>query len=173
MSWSITGDRPGTRFRISGSGVPSICGSGKHHIEAADDSIDPVSRKRLAACECSWSIWVPSEEPWRLDPNREGLLKRIKANPNGTHGSIHYFEQSPQLLGFTVVVPEIIFSRIQRLFELLLSSDSLEYSLAGDFPRFRAPHANTETPSLDEFMNGKPYFFKELNVAVFPKSEDT
>jgi hypothetical protein len=76
------------------------------------------------------------------------------------------FFSDPDLVGIVGVVPEPTFVHVRRLLELVLLSETLRYSIALDFVGFRVPHANTSTPTWEEFIAGKPCFFNEITVAV-------
>jgi hypothetical protein len=48
----------------------------------------------------------------------------------------------------------------------VILSESLHYSIALEFLGFRSPQAATATPTWEEFIAGKPYFFNDITLAV-------
>ena len=80
--------------------------------------------------------------------------------------------EMPDLVGFVVVAPEKTFFSIRRLLELVLLDASLSYTILVDFLVFRVPEADTETPTWDEFMKGRPYFFEGASVWVGVREDD-
>ncbi|MEZ0606635.1 hypothetical protein ACAX43_31610 [Paraburkholderia sp. IW21] len=65
-------------------------------------------------------------------------------------------------------MPGSTFEHIRRLLELALLFDSLEYVMTVDLLTFRTPHAQTEAPTLDEFIDRKPLFIGELTFLFKP-----
>ncbi|MBA2492654.1 MAG: hypothetical protein H0V34_13470 [Gammaproteobacteria bacterium] len=170
MSWSITGSRVGTVLAVSDSGLPICHGEGRHEprplgLYGYGGNINHALLSRLQKSKCAWTIALPSEAPVNIDGNDQGLIERIQQAPEKAHGMITFFSD-PDLVGIVSVVPEPAFAHIRRLLELVLLSESLRYSIALDFLGFRVPHATTSTPSWEEFMSGKPYFFNEMDVAL-------
>ena len=170
MSWSITGGRSGTVLAVSDSGVPICHGEAQHEpkppgLNDYGGNINHALLSRLQKSKCAWTIALPSEAPTHIDGNGQGLLERIQQAPMKSHGMITFFSD-PDIVGFVSVVPEPAFVHIRRLLELVLLSDSLRYSITLDFLGFRVPHATTNTPTWDEFMSGKPYFFNEISIAL-------
>ena len=86
--------------------------------------------------------------------------------PTTTHGVFKFYEHSPDALTCSIVVPETIFSHIHRLLEMVMRSDALQFVIVADFLGFRVPHAQTETPTLQEFIEGKPLFFRRVSFFV-------
>ncbi len=79
---------------------------------------------------------------------------------------IKFYEHSHDAVTFTIVLPEVMFGHIRHLLELVLHSESLQYLITVDFLGFRVQHAQTATPTWQEFIAGKPLFFNELSFAV-------
>ena len=92
---------------------------------------------------------------------------------------IRFYEQRsyeqremPDLVGFVIVAPEKTFFSIRRLLELVMLDASLSYTIVVDFLGFRVTEAETETPTWDEFLKGRPYFFEEASVSVGAREDD-
>ena len=170
MTWLVSGDRVGTVLAVSDSGVPICHGEGQHEplppgINDFGGNINRTLLTRLQKAKCAWTVALPSEAPIHVDANGQGLLERVASAPEKSHGMITFFSD-PDLVGIVTVVPETTFVHIRRLLELVLTSESLRYSFAFEFLGFRVPHATTSTPTWEEFIAGKPYFFHEVTVAV-------
>jgi hypothetical protein len=170
MSWSITGSRVGTVLAVSDSGLPICHGEGQHEprppgLNDYGGNINHALLSRIQKSKCAWTIALPSEAPVHIDGNGQGLVERIQQAPANSHGMITFFSE-PNLVGIVIVVPERVFAHIRRLLELVLLSESLRYSITLDFLGFRVPNATTSTPTWEEFMSGKPYFFNEITVAL-------
>jgi hypothetical protein len=170
MTWSITGTNVGTILAVSDSGLPICHGEGQHKpwppgIDDYGGNINRALLARLQNAKCAWTLALPNEAPLHIDASGEGLLERIQQAPEKAHGMVTYYPES-DLVAFVSVVSEPVFAQIRRLLELVLLSESLHYSFTLDFLGFRVPHATTTTPTWEEFMAGKPYFFNEITVAV-------
>lgn len=170
MTWLITGGRTGTVLAVSDSGVPICHGEGGHEAlpPGMNDYGGNINRPllaRLQKAKCAWTIALPHEAPIHIDANGQGLLERVEKAPDKSHGMITFFSD-PDLVGIVIVVPATTFTHIRRLLELVLISESLRYSFALEFLGFRVPHAATSTPTWEEFVAGKSYFFHEVTVAV-------
>ena len=172
MSWFITGSHVGTVLAVSDSGVPICHGEGTHEPRplGMDDpsgsaNINRDLLARIQKAKCAWTIALPNEAPLHIDANDQGLLQRIEQAPEKSHGMISFFSD-PDLVGIVGVVPEPTFAHVRRLLELVLLSETLRYSITLNFVGFRVPHANTSTPTWEEFIAGKPCFFNEITVAV-------
>ncbi|MGP1609391.1 MAG: hypothetical protein ACTS5G_01700 [Burkholderiales bacterium] len=177
MSWFVTGNRAGTVLAVSDSGTPICHGQGHHEPEPVGlndygTSINYPLLRRLQKAECAWTIALPSEAPDRIDGNDEGLIERMQNSPEQSHGMIKFFPDPTDLVGIVAVIPEPAFSHIRRLMELVLLSESLSYAITIDFLGFRVPHAATDTPTWEEFIDGKPYFFNEISVALSANKND-
>ncbi|UIF89280.1 hypothetical protein [Cupriavidus sp. UYPR2.512] len=173
MSWFITGRRDGLVLRVSEAGVPILGGKGLHECRPADGGrFDKALLKRIEEAGCEWTITVPTQSELHIDPSAEGLYERVQEAPSQSHAAIQFFElDGNEFVGFSIVVPESTFEHIRRLLELVLLSDSLEYMATVNFLTFRAAHAQTETPTLEEFIDGKPLFVGEVTFLVKPISK--
>lgn len=165
MSWSITGSRVGTVLAVSDSGLPICHGEGQHEPKPVGLNINHALLTRLQKSKCAWTIASPSESPAHIDGGGQGLIERIQQAPAKSHGMVTFFSD-PDLVGIVSVVPEPAYTHIRRLLELVVLSESLRYSITLDFLGFRVPQATTSTPTWEEFMSGKPYFFSEITVAL-------
>ena len=177
MSWFITGSRAGIVLAVSDSGNPICHGQGQHEpkpvgLNDYGRNINYPLLQRLQRAECSWTIALPSEAPVHIDGNGDGLIGRIQEAPEKSHGMIKFFPDPTDLVGIVAVIPEPAFSHIRRLMELVLLCESLSYSITVDFLGFRVPHATTETPTWEEFVDGKPYFFNDVSVALSANKND-
>lgn len=169
MGWFITGNRRGLVFGVSDSGLPRCHGSGTHTLEHSERhgfGINTDQHRRIQQAECSWSIVTSSESELNIDGNADGLFSKVQQSPDKSHGMIKFYAASPELVGFSIVVSESAFAHIRRIFELALISESNQYMIHVGFLCFRVPHAKTETPTCDEFIDGKPYFFDEISVSL-------
>lgn len=171
MVWFITGNRSDLVLAVSDSGVPICHGQGKHQpqptgIDDFGGNIDRALLKRIQAAECGWTIALPTDAEVNIDGLGEGLFDRAEKSPGASHGMIKFYAHSPDAVTFVLVAPEGMFAQIRRLLELVLLSDSLEYIIAAEFHGFRVPHAQTATPTWQEFIEGKPLFFGELSFSV-------
>lgn len=170
MTWLVSGNRIGTVLAVSDSGVPICHGEGQHEplppgMNDFGGNINRTLLTRLQKAKCAWTVALPNEAPIHVDANGQGLLERVAKAPDKSHGMITFFSD-PDLVGIVTVVPEATFVHIRRLLELVLTSESLRYSFVLEFLGFRLPHATTATPTWEEFIAGKPYFFHEVTVAV-------
>lgn len=176
MVWFISGDRVGLALGVSESGFLNCHGSCQHDprppgLNDFGGNIDHSLLARIKQAECSWSIYTPEDSDASIDPAGEGLLKRVRQAPEVPHGMIKFFEK-PDAVGFHIVLPQARYLRVQRLLELVLQSNSLEYLIAVDFLGFRVPAAQTQTPTWQEFIASTPYFFGDLSLTVRSSTSD-
>jgi hypothetical protein len=121
MAWFITGDRRGIALVVSG--VPTCHGQGAHEpkppgLNDFGGNVDYQLLSRLQRSECAWSIALPNDSDVHIDPGGEGLLERVREAPEQSHGMIKFLPGTPDLVGFSVVVPEKTFVHIWRLLDL-------------------------------------------------------
>jgi hypothetical protein len=170
MSWAVTGGRAGTVLAVSEAGLPICHGEAQHEpnppgLNDYGGNINRSLLRQLQESKCAWTIASTGESPLHIDANGEGLIERISQAPTRSHGMVKFFSD-PDLVAVVSVVPPSALIHIRRIFELVLLSDSLCYSIVFNFLGFRAPHATTNTPTWEEFMAGKPHFFNEIAVAL-------
>jgi hypothetical protein len=176
MVWFISGSRVGLALGVSESGALHCHGSCQHDprpigLNDFGSNIDHSLLGRIRRADCSWGMYMPEDSDASIDPAGEGLLQRVRKSPDGPHGMIKFFED-PDAVGFHIVLPQARYLRVQRLLELVLQSDSLEYLLTVDFLGFRVPAAETDTPTWQEFIGSRPYFFSGLSLTVRHPSGD-
>ena len=116
-------------------------------------------------------MYTPEDSDASIDPAGEGLLQQVRKSPDSPHGMIQ-FAENPDVVEFHIVPPQARYLRVQRLLELVLQSSSLEYLIVVDFQSFRVPAAETETPTWQEFIGSRPYFFSGLSLTVRNPSGD-
>jgi len=171
MAWSITGKRTGLVLSVSDSGSPVCHGRGLHELAPPSlhdfgHSVDHTLLRRIRAAECSWSLHSSTESELQIDSGGVGLFARVQESRGVSHGMFMFYEHSLDAVTCAVVVPKETFSHIRRLLELVLLSDSLGYAVVAEFHGFRVPHAQTETPTLQEFVEGRPLFFSKVSFSV-------
>ena len=171
MVWSITGKRSGLVLGVSDTGCPGCHGRGNHEpvplgLNDFGGNIDHALLRRIRAAECSWSLFPSSESELHIDGGGDGLFARVQEAPKTSHGMFKFYEHSPDAVTCSVVVPETTFFHIHRLLEKVMLSDALEFVIVAEFLGFRVPHAKTETPTWQEFIEGRPLFFTEASFSV-------
>lgn len=171
MVWSISGNRSGLILGVSDAGSPGCHGRGNHEpvpvgLNDFGGNIDHALLRRISAAECSWSLCSSSESELHIDGGGDGLFARVQESPTTTHGMFKFYEHSSDAVMCSIVVPEITFFHIHRLLEMVMRSDALEFVIVADFLGFRVPHAQTETPTWQEFIEGRPLFFTKVSFSV-------
>ena len=177
MTWFITGKQNGLVLGVSNAGTPICHGQGKHEcrppgLNDFGGNIDHTLLKKIQKVECAWTIAVSTESALHIDAGGDGLFQRVQSSPDTTQGMIKFYEHSPDVVTFVMVVPEAMFGHIRRLLELVLLSESLQYAITVEFLGFRVPQAQTATPTWQEFIAGKPLFFGEMSLAVSLSEND-
>lgn len=171
MVWSITGNRSGLVLGVSDTGSPVCHGQGFHEpvpdgLNDFGGNIDRTLLRRIRAAECSWALYPSSESELHIDGGGDGLFARVQESPDVSHGMFRFYEHSSDSVTCVLVVPKETFSHIRRMLELELLSDSLEYVVVVEFIGFRVPHAQTETPTWQDFIEGQPLFFRKVSFSV-------
>jgi hypothetical protein len=171
MAWLITGKKLGLVLGVSDSGAPICHGQGTHDciplgLNDFGGNIDHTLLKRIQEAECGWTIAASTESELHIDGGGEGLFERVQNAPDKSHGMAKFYSHSSDTVAFVIVVPETMFSHVRRLLELVLTSEALQYVIAVEFLGFRVPHAQTATPTWEEFVAGRPLFFNEMSISV-------
>ena len=112
------------------------------------------------------------ETELHIDGEGDGLYKRVQQSPTKLQAMIKFYAGTPDLVAFSLVVPEEAFAHMRRALELVLRSQALSYGFAIDFLGFRVPRAATETPTWQEFISGKPHFRDGLSLTVRREDSD-
>lgn len=172
MVWFISGKRNELVLDVLDTGGPACHGQGHHKPlppglnDFGGGNIDHALLNRIQAAKCSWSLYPSSESQLHIDGGGDGLFERVQKSPDASHGMFKFYEHSSDTVSCSVVVSETTFIHIRRLFELVLLCESLEYVIVAEFLGFRVPHAQTETPTWREFIEGRPLFFNKVSLSV-------
>jgi len=177
MVWFVTGSKNNIALGVSESGVPICHGEGKHDprppgIDSYGGNIDPVLLKRIQGARCGWTVAATIDSELNIDGGGEGLFARVQESPLKSHGMIKFYDHESDAVTLVAVVPEATFAHVQRLFELVLTSDALVYSIAIEFLGVPVPNAQSLTPTWEEFVAGKPLFFSEVSFSVGAAKSD-
>lgn len=171
MVWSITSKRSGLVLGVSDTGSPSCHGRGNHEpvppgLNDFGGNIDHELLRRIRAAECSWSLFTSSESELHVDAGGDGLFARVQESPTASHGMFVFYDDSSDVVSCSLVAPEARFFLIHRLLEKVMLSDDLEFVISAEFLGFRVPHALTETPTWQEFIDGRPLFFQSFSFSL-------
>lgn len=165
MVWFVSGKGADVRIGISESGSMEIFGDGKHEFTLAHNASVEATRQ-IAAAPVSWSIHCADAAEVDIDGTGTGLYKRVRSSLERTHGSIQFFSKAPAFLGVSLVLPSTHFMNALRLFEVVLAHRRLGFHLALEFLGFRVPEAAVDTPTADEFLDGRVYFFNGVSITA-------
>ena len=100
------------------------------------------------------------------------LVDRIRKSPEQCHGVVQCWDfdkrkRADWTISVDFCLPEARFEKVMLLAKVLLSSPrSLQLFAWADVIGFRSEHASTDTPTPDEFLNGKGHFFDECRFWV-------
>lgn len=180
MAWAMEGDSQKMVVSLSRNGGRLICGDAKHEFvpvamdHCYTEGVDVAGIcSRISKAKCSWSIASTLDDAIDYDPTTIGLSERVRAAPDAPHGSISFYGSSGDLVGMTFVLPPPMLANVTAMMETVLLNPDLVYRLSADFLTFRAPQATTQTPTLQEFMAGKPYFFDRFYLSYCRKRPDS
>jgi hypothetical protein len=174
MTWDITGNRQKMAFGLR-LGSLGWWGTGNNEpfptLDGHGNFMDEMIKY-----ECGWSLYPSSAPPICIDPAGYGLLERVRQFPEKSHAFIRYFSpddivKNAASIGIGMVVPDMIFSHINRILELVLTSpDLLKYRFRLDFIGLdiRESFGGPITFSFDDFYAGRPYFCEEIDLNVSP-----
>jgi hypothetical protein len=177
MVWLITGKRGSLVLGISEAGTP-LCNSTARHspqppgLGGFGEDMTPTLLRRIQRAKCRWRIVASNDRDMNIDLGADGLLERVKRSPETSHGMIRFFENA-DTVAVVMVLPDGRCAGIQRLMELVLQSNALEYRIAANYISFQRLRSKAETPSWLEFVGGKPFFFDDLSVTVGAPSSTT
>jgi len=176
--WIITGNRDSLHLSLEdaaigwhGAGHNSIILSLSPLIDEDLASLHQDFVSRIEKMPCSWTIHPHSAPDICIDGAGQGFLERIKKSPAKSIAMINHFDnldgRHDALIGIGIAVPDSIFDKVNRIFELALTSpEKLEYSLTLDFYRLEG----TTTPSYKDFYMGAPYFSEEFSLSIQPNT---
>ena len=170
MSWFIEGNGEQLQIGILDSGLPSIWGEAiRHEPKPAGGDVNLEFYKRLESADCAWSIHPTNESELHLGGAGTGFYKKVQQNPDRAWASIQ-FHDDPDLIGVTIALPAQTFQYTLELFQHVLMHQNMSYLITMDFLGFKVPEANTETPSIQEFLagslNGKAYVSEEVSFLM-------
>lgn len=170
MAWFIEGNGEKLQLGISDSGNPSIWGQAVHHEpNTTGGDTNSGFYRRLESADCAWSIHTTHESELHLDPAGTGFYKKVQQNPEQSLASIG-FHQDPDLIGVNIALPQQTFKYAMKLFQNVLVHQNIGYLITLEFHGFRVPEADTETPSIQEFLagalDGKVYFSEEVSFLI-------
>jgi hypothetical protein len=171
-------ERDSIQFRIGSNGEACIAAAATQFFGPSPSEIFPerVSGARV------W-IWVHTLESAKGDLYFQNRAKRIekaqKDSPNICCMAVfNSIDPGGDLIEFTAVVPNDLFSSIKRFFELMwLKNDDYEDSLRISITsakkirtRFSEPTSLSDQPFTKEFLRGHPIFFNEINLILSRRS---
>ncbi len=115
-----------------------------------------------------WSVHKTGAADVEIDPNGQGLCRRVSNARESAHVALHYFDRAPTLFGATIVLPSGYFERVMRLLELGLVCKYHKLIVTAGFWGFRMPQAQTKTPSAKKFLSGRPYLSDNAAFTLMP-----
>jgi len=180
MTWTITGDASSLLLCVTKHGNPVIRGEGRHAPYFPDDPAGPALRsdyttiqsalRRLQTVCTDWRILPSAAAREEFGPLHSTLLARMDVQPDASVAEISCLDREKDkepALSFVVALQPIAFQRVHDLFtQLITAPRELEYTISIGFLTFRYPGATTETPTLQEFLSGTPYFSDEVSVSI-------
>lgn len=177
MVWFVSGTRKDIALAVSESGRPICHGGGTHECKPVGmhdfgGNIDHALLKKIQRSRCGWTVSTSTEVALHIDGGGDGLFERVQQAPDKSHGMIKYYEGEPDAVTFSIALPESTFKHFRRALELVLMSTDVNYDLRVEFLGFRVPHAQTETPTWQEFISGRPLFFNEVSLSVHAAASD-
>lgn len=172
MALFINGTRDWTTLAVNHSDLPVLHGRGSHELSISPQGIGGEVVVQLREAECHWSILSSAHTDIDIDGALEGLLSRVRASPNTRNGMVKYFGEKPLMLGVWIVLPVPAFTQVQRLAEILITSELVSYTIVVDMTGFRVPEAQVDVPTPQEFMSGRPYFFDDVSFTLRSKKLD-
>jgi hypothetical protein len=171
-------ERESIQFRIGANGEASIAAAATQFFGCSPSEIFP---ERVIGAKV-W-IWVHTPESAKGDLYFQNRAKRLEQaqtdSPNICCMAVfNSIDPGGDIIEFTVVVPNNLFSSIKRFFELLwLKNDDHEESLrisitsAKKFrTRFSEPTSLSDQPLAKEFLKGHPIFFNEISLILSRRS---
>jgi hypothetical protein len=171
MVWSIAGHQRDLTLGISDNGKLACYGTGNHEpvppgLRDWQGNINGDLLKRIRAADCAWSLHSLGDSELHIDPGGEGLFARAHASSGAPQGMAKFYTGDRDTVSFSLVVPEQQLHEYKRLLELVLMNSALRFVFVMEFLGFRVPHAQTETPTWEEFIGGKPLFIREFSISV-------
>jgi hypothetical protein len=138
---------------VTNDGRHRLWGRSRQDVRLATDS-GSAAVARIQGLEAGWSIFPADASDFIIDPNGEGLLKRVKGKPEATHfmisclpeidrGSVHVFVCMP---------PAVFDAHLPFWRDYLFRSSSVTYSIRLNYSGFRLPHAKTDNITADEWI---------------------
>lgn len=182
MTWSIHGNSDALALGISESGHPYINGTASNHkpssthlyasIPTTHGEVNIKFCEKLSGLEFLWDISPTNATELQIDGSGDGLYERSKNSPESSHGCLKYFTE-PDSIVASIVLPPEIFKNVWPLFHDVLLEPNLVYCIQLDFHGFRKEGAVSDTPTIKEFVDDKPYFVDEVSFSFCRRKNKT
>ena len=180
MTWMITGRSGDILVAVTRYGNPIIRGICSHSPYIPSDPAGPAMRsdytrigqalRRLQTVQTDWRIISAPTAKYELHDSHPDLLKRAESHPGASIVEISCFDDEIErepALSFYIVLQPSVFDQVHELFsKSIFSPSECEYTISVGFTTFRFPGVESDTPTLDEFLSGRPYFSDEVSVSI-------
>lgn len=191
MTWFVYGDSGSLTLGISESGYHRIFGTAINHkpqtscsapgsLPNSHDNSQIELFNKLSSLEFRWGIHPANATERDIDPgnieNAPGLYERCKSSPESSHVSFSYYDfeddrESPiqdrvKSVGVSIILPPATFDKVWALFNTVLLEPNLYYRIVIDFLGFKVEGSLSETPTINEFLNGKRYYSKKVSFEI-------
>lgn len=190
MTWFVDGDSGSLTLGISESGCHRIEGNAINHkiqksLSSLPSSHEIAQKKlfeKLSSLEFLWSIHPSNAKDLDICDNNidnsPDLFERCRSSPESNHFYLCYYDfeddrESPiqgrvKSIAANIILPVATFDKVWALFHSVLLEPSLYYDIRIDFLGFKVEGSSSETLTINEFLNGKPYYSHEtLNGVSF------
>jgi hypothetical protein len=109
---------------------------------------------RIEGIEATWSINRSDAPDVAIDPNAEGLLKRVKAKPNATHFMISFYPEVGRgsVVASICMAPDVFDAQLPLWRDYVFRSANVRYSIGLDYNGFKVAHATTDNITAAEWI---------------------
>ncbi|MEK7992509.1 MAG: hypothetical protein AAB403_01770 [Planctomycetota bacterium] len=182
MAWAITGNSNDVLIGVTKHGNALVRGKASHTPCTTENSVDSESTaitqalRLLQTVQADWRIMSTDAVRHEIGDIRANLLRMIETRLNASIAAISCIGRNSNnepALSFIIALQPQAFQQVRQLFAQLVAGPSgIRYTISVGFSTFRFPGESADTPTLDEFLSGRPYFSDEVSVSIGRARDD-
>lgn len=142
------------RLELFDDGGASVSGPAKHYFHGECFALDHVdgARAQIGAAACVWQLSNSLAPEAAVDGLGLGVWKQFRENPTLSLAQVTYYGPDTPLIGVSILLPDVQFEKVWRIFENGLMNPHLAYAFQLKV-YLRVPGAETPNPTVSEWMS--------------------
>ena len=136
---------------------------------------DEAFYQRLIGNLSYWTMYESTVEVEDAALYGNALVSRLSDSPNLPHCQINFFpssEKEEALVGIVIFLPKRMFRHVWNLLASQATIERMTYIITIQFLGFRHPNVDIPVPSIQEFVEGRPYLTQMESFTLRPQTND-